>query len=96
MHGIRHSELANGVNMSNYRGAIVLYSARLIQVVLGCIFVYASLPKIQHPYDFLESVIEYQLLRAKTAVMLAAILPWFELILGVALVSGACIWPPFS
>ncbi len=53
-------------------------------------FIYASLDKILHPAAFAEAVFNYQLLPAQLINLMALILPWLELILGVLLLSG--IW----
>ena len=53
-------------------------------------FIYASLDKILHPAAFAEAVFNYQLLPSQLINLMALILPWLELILGVLLLSG--IW----
>ena len=66
----------------------VAFAAR---VVLGCVFIYASLDKIRHPELFAEAVYNYQL-SPEVAVNLVAIwLPWLELWSGVLLVLGVWI-----
>ena len=64
--------------------------AFVARVVLGCVFIYASLDKIRHPEVFAEAVYNYQL-SPEVAVNLVAIwLPWLELWSGVLLVLG--VW----
>jgi uncharacterized membrane protein YphA (DoxX/SURF4 family) len=60
----------------------------VVRVALGCLFIYGSLPKIRQPYDFLSSVYEYELLGPKAGMLVAMVLPWFELMVGVCLVGG--------
>ena len=48
--------------------------------------------KILHPAAFAEAVFNYQLLPSQLINLMALILPWLELILGVLLLTG--IWLP--
>jgi len=62
--------------------------AFVARVVLGCVFIYASLDKIGHPELFAEAVYNYQL-SPQVAVNLVAIwLPWLEFWCGALLVLG--------
>ncbi|MGB6376886.1 MAG: MauE/DoxX family redox-associated membrane protein, partial [Syntrophobacteria bacterium] len=47
-------------------------TALVLRMVLGCVFIYASLDKIRHPDLFAEAVYNYQLL-PEVAVNLVAI-----------------------
>jgi len=60
------------------------------RLILGGVFIYASFDKILHPAAFAEAVFNYQILPAQLINLMALILPWLELILGVLLLSG--IW----
>jgi cobalt-zinc-cadmium efflux system protein len=60
------------------------------RLILGGVFIYASLDKILHPAAFAQAVFNYQILPAQLINLMALILPWLELILGVLLLSG--IW----
>lgn len=63
-------------------------TAFVLRIVLGCVFIYASLDKIIHPDFFAEAVYNYQL-SPEVAVNLVAIwLPWLEFWCGVLLVLG--------
>ena len=64
---------------------------QFLRIVLGCIFLLSSIPKIQHSYDFLSNIYGYELVGAKTGMMVAMILPWLELLLGICLVGGVFI-----
>jgi len=58
------------------------------RVILGCIFIYASVDKLRHPDVFAEALYNYHLL-PDVAINLAAIwLPWLELVSGGLLVLG--------
>jgi hypothetical protein len=51
-------------------------------------FVYSSLPKMRQPYDFLSSVYKYELVGPKLGLLIAMVLPWAELMVGVCLLGG--------
>jgi len=63
----------------------------LTRIVIGCIFIYSSLPKLSHPYDFLFSVYGYELFGPKTGMFVAMTLPWLEILVGICLVGGIFI-----
>jgi len=60
----------------------------LVRLGLGCIFLSSSLPKIRQPYDFLGSVYNYQLVGPSVGLVVAMVLPWVELIVGICLIAG--------
>lgn len=59
-----------------------------VRLVLGIIFVWASIDKVIHPAAFAEAVYNYQILPHALINLTAIILPWLELILGVSLILG--------
>ncbi|MBC8377327.1 MAG: DoxX family membrane protein [FCB group bacterium] len=59
---------------------------RSIQIGLGLLFIYASLDKIWNPGLFAKSIANYRLLPLPLLHISAIILPWLELVCGVALV----------
>ena len=59
---------------------------RIIQIGLGLLFIYASLDKILNPGLFAKSISNYRLLPLPLLHISAIILPWLELICGIALV----------
>jgi len=63
-----------------------------VRIILGGIFVYASVDKILHPAAFAEAVYNYQILPDHLVNLTAIFLPWLELILGACLIAG--IWMP--
>ena len=63
-------------------------AALAARVLLGCVFLYASLDKIRHPDLFAEAVYNYQLLPEVMVNIVAIWLPWLELVSGVLLVLG--------
>lgn len=64
------------------------------QLVLGGIFVYASLGKVLSPQDFMTTIRNYRILPEYLVGMAAYILPWMELIFGSLLMLN--IYPRFS
>ncbi len=64
------------------------YVALAARLILGGVFIYASFDKILHPAAFADAVFNYQLLPSQLINLMALILPWLELILGVLLLSG--------
>jgi uncharacterized membrane protein YphA (DoxX/SURF4 family) len=63
----------------------------VVRLVLGCMFLYSSLPKIRQPYDFLSSVYNYELVGPKLGLLVAMVLPWTELFVGICLIGGIFI-----
>jgi uncharacterized membrane protein YphA (DoxX/SURF4 family) len=61
---------------------------RLLGVVLGGLFFYVGLQKHYRPYEFAEAVLAYQLAPIWLVGVVAAVLPWVELIAGGMLVAG--------
>ncbi len=68
----------------NLRKLIVLVS----RVILGAVFVYASLDKVAHPLAFSRAVSNYHLLPWGLENLMAVILPWVELLIGLGLIFG--------
>jgi uncharacterized membrane protein YphA (DoxX/SURF4 family) len=62
----------------------------LARLILGGIFIYASLDKIVHPLEFAKIIKNYQILPDFLITLPALILPWLELLTGVFLIAG--IW----
>lgn len=59
-----------------------------VRLALGAVFILSSLPKLRQPYAFLANVFEYELVGPRTGVVVATVLPWIELTLGVCLLGG--------
>jgi uncharacterized membrane protein YphA (DoxX/SURF4 family) len=66
----------------------------LLGIALGAVFLYAAYDKILHPADFARIVYHYQLIGPSQHVgpwapnLLAVTLPWIEVAVGAALMSG--------
>ena len=59
-----------------------------LRIILGGLFIYASIHKIIHPDRFLLAVNNYRFLPEFIARPFAAIMPWCELLCGIGLISG--------
>ncbi len=62
----------------------------LARVVLGGLFVYASLDKIWDPAGFAKIVYQWQVVGPVASNLVAVTLPWVELVAGLLLVAG--VW----
>lgn len=60
----------------------------LIQWALGAIFIYSGVEKIGHPQDFLGTVYDFRLAGPLLGLTVTVVMPWLELVLGLALISG--------
>ncbi len=60
----------------------------LLRWSVGLAFVLASLHKIAHPADFAQIVYSYQLFPAYTINLIAIVMPFVELVTGLALLAG--------
>lgn len=58
------------------------------RLVLGGIFLYASLDKIAHPDQFAATVANYRLLPGILVNLFAICLPWVEFVCGLLLMAG--------
>jgi len=64
------------------------YLSLLARLVIGGIFIYASLDKISHPSEFARIVYNYHLAPGNLVNIVAIILPWVEIICGLSVVFG--------
>jgi uncharacterized membrane protein YphA (DoxX/SURF4 family) len=62
----------------------------VLRLLLGLVFVYASLDKIANPSGFARIVYQWQILGPVPANVVAVTLPWVELVAGLLLVLG--VW----
>lgn len=60
------------------------------QIALGLFFVVAALPKLADPPSFAHMIYNYRLAPGPLVNLSALVLPWAELLLGIALICG--IW----
>jgi uncharacterized membrane protein YphA (DoxX/SURF4 family) len=67
----------------------VTVAALVLRVVLGVIFVYAAWVKLREPWALFAMAIDsYQVLPVWAVELVARVLPWFELLLGILLIAG--------
>ena len=64
-----------------FKGPVVI----LCRIVLGGVFIYASIDKIMHPEEFAKAIGNYHVLPFGLENLLALTLPWLELIADSAL-----------
>ncbi len=60
----------------------------ICRLILGGLFIYASIDKIAHPYAFAKIIHNYQLMPDIFVYFMAVSLPWVEAIAGLFLVLG--------
>jgi len=63
----------------------------LIRIIVGFVFVYASIHKIADPESFAKSIENYRILPLFSVNVVAIIVPWVELIVGLFLMFGVFI-----
>jgi uncharacterized membrane protein YphA (DoxX/SURF4 family) len=61
------------------------------RLLLGVIFIAASIDKIAHPAEFAKIVSNYQILPGQLINSVAIVLPWLEAILGLFILCGWCL-----
>lgn len=61
-----------------------------VQIALGAIFAAAALPKITDPPSFAHMIYNYRLVPGPLVNALALVMPWVELLAGLALILG--VW----
>lgn len=62
----------------------------LLRLGLGGLLIVASVDKLMHPFDFSMAVAGYGLVDQGTAMLVAVVLPMFEMLTGLLLVFGLC------
>ncbi len=60
----------------------------ILRLILGGIFIYASIDKIANPHEFAKNISHYHLVPFGLENTIAIFLPWLELIIGVGLIAG--------
>ena len=62
----------------------------IFRLVLGGLFVYAGVVKVLDPLEFAQNIRNYRLVGQALSFLTAVVLPWLEILAGVALAAG--IW----
>ena len=60
------------------------------RLVLGGLFVYSGAVKVVEPLDFAQNIRNYQLVGQSLSFVAAIVLPWLEILAGLALILG--VW----
>ncbi len=92
MNEIRHAENAQHSSFNLHPSSFLAHPWLTIrvQIALGVIFVAAALPKIVDPPSFAHMIYNYKLVPWALINSMALIMPWLELLCGLALIFG--IW----
>ena len=61
------------------------------RIILGAVFLWASFGKILEPGDFARSISNYHIVPFGLENIIAIILPWLELLIGMGLILGIMI-----
>jgi putative oxidoreductase len=64
-----------------------------VQIALGAIFVAAALPKIADPPSFAHMIYNYRILPGALINISALVMPWLEILCGLALIAGIWVKP---
>jgi putative oxidoreductase len=67
------------------------FVSAVVGLVLGGLFVYAGVQKHLAPYEFAEAILAYQLLPSSLVGVVAATLPWVEMVSGFSLILGCLL-----
>jgi putative oxidoreductase len=59
-----------------------------IRLLLGFVFIYASIDKIAHPAEFAQAIYNYRMLPHWTLNFMALVMPWLELFCGILIAAG--------
>ena len=65
---------------------------RILRIILGVIFLYASADKIINPHQFAYAISNYKLLPGELINFFALFLPWMEAVVGIFLIFGLFEW----
>jgi len=58
--------------------------------LIGAVMLAAAVPKLRGPFHFLLDLYAYDIVGVTTGRVVAALLPWLELMIGVCLIGGFC------
>ena len=70
-----------------FKGPVVL----IARLILGGVFIYASLDKIAHPAEFAKAIGNYHVVPFGLENLMALALPSLELIAGICLIAGIMV-----
>src|SRR5437667_11862034 len=82
----------NDQNKSLSRLSVRELVALAARWILAGVFVYMGLSKALHPVDFLKLLRQYEVIESHILLdFIAAVLPWFEVLCGLLLLSGIAV-----
>jgi putative oxidoreductase len=67
------------------------YLLLAVRLILGFLFVFASIEKISQPEELSKAIMNYHLVFIPAVNVLAIVLPWIELFAGLFLLSGILV-----
>ena len=67
------------------------YLIVITRIILGVVFLWASFGKILEPGDFARSISNYHIVPFGIENIVALILPWLELLIGMGLILGIMV-----
>ena len=67
------------------------YLIVITRIILGAVFLWASFGKILEPGDFARSISNYHIVPFGIENIVALILPWLELLIGMGLILGIMV-----
>lgn len=70
----------------------IRWSWSLLRMILGAIFIYASVDKIINPDQFADAIANYKLVPKNLVNFFALLLPWVEVTIGIFLIFGVYEW----
>lgn len=63
----------------------------IFRIIIGFVFIYASVYKVANPEEFAKSIENYMIFPLFLVNIIAILLPWLELILGLFIIFGIFI-----
>jgi uncharacterized membrane protein YphA (DoxX/SURF4 family) len=67
------------------------YFLLALRLLLGVVFIYASIDKILKPEGFAQAIYNYRMMPHVAINLMAIVMPWLELICGVLIVIGVFV-----
>lgn len=64
------------------------YISLIARLVVGCIFIYAAIGKIDNPEQFAKEISNYRMTLPWMVNMMAIILPWLEFVMAIFIITG--------
>jgi len=69
---------------------ILKWYVLVCRVVIGLVLIASGVAKVNHSHGFLLAVYRFRLVDADSSLLVAAVLPWLEVLAGAALLVGYC------